>query len=143
MKIITCGIWLAVAFASSPPAMAWVKVCNGRDEPVTAAVALGAMDPPGVSTGGHLGVTVEGWWKLAPGECATVSEANASQNWLYFHAKARGGQLDGTARLCVTSKKFTSRQQFLLKNEQCTGAWKEARFVRRESTAKNFRFTVN
>ena len=126
----------------SAPAMAWVEVCNKRSESATAAIAVGAMDPPGVSTGGHMGVTVEGWWNLAPGECARVSEVNSSQNWLYFHAHGKGGTLSGKARLCVRSKPFTSKQQFLMKDEVCTGSWKEAGFVRRESSAKNFRFSI-
>ena len=109
---------------------------------MTAAVALGAMDRPGVSTGGHVGVTVEGWWKLSPGECATVSQANANENWLYFHAHGKDSRLEGSARLCVRNKPFTSRQQFLMRDEVCKGDWREAGFVRHQSSAKNYRFTV-
>jgi uncharacterized membrane protein len=135
------AIWVLMAMFSAP-AMAWVQICNGRGENSTTAVALGAMDRPGVSTGGHTGVTVEGWWTLSPGECATVSTANANQNWLYFHAHGRGGTLQGDARLCVRSKPFTSRQQFLSRDETCTGGWKEAGFSRRQSSAKNYKFTI-
>ena len=135
------GIWVLVAI-SSAPAMAWVEVCNGRGDKSTAAVALGAKDPPGVSTGGHTGVAVEGWWQLSPGECATVSEANASHNWLYFHAHGKGGTLQGDARLCVRNKAFKSRQQFLRRDETCKDDWKEAGFVRHQSSAKNYKFTI-
>jgi len=126
----------------STPAIAWIEICNGRGDSATAAIAVAPKDPPGTSTGGHASASVEGWWKLAAGECATVSQANASQNWLYFHAHGKAGTLEGTARLCVRRKAFTSHQQFLMKGETCSGDWEEAGFVRRESSAKNFKFTI-
>lgn len=133
----------AIAWGFSAPAMAWVKVCNGRSQDMTAAVAIGPKDPPGVSTNGHLGVNVQGWWKLSPGECKQVSQANASESWLYFHAVGEGSTLQGDARLCVRGQRFSSGQQFLMGGQSCSGDWREAGFVRRESSSKNFRFTIN
>lgn len=141
--VITAATVLAANLASSGSALAWVKVCNGRNEPVTTAVALAEMDAPGTSTGGHSGATVEGWWKLSPSECTTVSEANASQNWLYFSGHTKNGEhLHSDARLCVRSEPFTSRQQFLMKDEVCKGKWREAGFSRRQSSTKNYTFTI-
>lgn len=130
----------AVAWVFSAPAMASVKVCNGRSQDMTAAVAIGAKDPPGESTNGHRGVNVEGWWRLSPGECKVVSQANASESWLYFHAFGEGSTLQGDARLCVRSQRFSSSQQFF---RTCSGDWREVGFIRKESSAKNFRFTIN
>ena len=133
----------AMAWVFSSPAMAWVKVCNGRSQDMTAAVAIGAKDPPGVTTNGHLGVNVEGWWRLSPGECKQVSQANASESLLYFHAHGEGAMLQGDARLCVRSQRFSSGQQFLIGGQTCSGDWREAGFIRQESSSKNFRFTIN
>src|SRR5215467_7786811 len=91
---------LSAALVNAPAALAWVQVCNGRSDTVMTAVALGDKGASGTSQS-HPGVTVEGWWKLAPGACATVSEADASQNWLYFHATSKSGRLEGKSRLCV------------------------------------------
>jgi len=72
IAVVTVPIFWVLLATFSAPAMAWVEICNSRGDRTTAAVALGAMDAPGVSTGGHTGVTVEGWWPLTPGECATA-----------------------------------------------------------------------
>ena len=109
---------------------------------MTVAIALAAKDASGTSTGGHRGASVEGWWKFAPGECAKVSDANASQHWLYFHAHGKGGSIDGRARLCVRTRPFTSTQAFLMRDQSCRGEWREAEFVRHESSARNYRWTV-
>ena len=131
------------ALACAAPAMAWVQICNGSPQKLSAAVAIAPMDPAGVSTGGHQGAAVEGWWSLSPGECAQVSDAVANSNWMYFHAHGNDMRLEGSARLCVRTKAFNSRQQFLMGNAGCGQGWQEAGFVRRTSSAKNYKFTIN
>ena len=91
---------VGAALANGTAAMAWVKICNGRSDTVMAAFALADKGAPGSSVS-HPGVTVEGWWKLGQGECATVSEADARQSFLYFHATSSAGRLEGKSRLCV------------------------------------------
>ena len=132
----------ALTVAFSAPAVASVDVCNARNERVTVAIATAAMDPPGESRSEH-DVAVEGWWTLSSGECKTLSNANAAQNWLYFYAHNKSGAtMEGSARLCVRDKAFSSHQLFLMGEQTCKGGWREAGFVRRESSKKNFRFTV-
>lgn len=133
---------VALGLGLSTTVFAWVEVCNGRSETVMAAVALADRGPANTSQS-HPGVSVEGWWRIAPGKCAVASEGDARESWLYFHARSSGGRFDGEPRLCVRNKPFTSRQQFLRRDEHCRGEWSDASFVRRESSEKNYRFTVH
>jgi uncharacterized membrane protein len=137
-KCLAAGAMLCGA---AGPALAWVKVCNKTPGAATVAFAQGEKDGAGVSTGGHRGVTVEGWWRLAPGECAVVSTVNARAHWLYVHAHHRGRTWGGAARLCVRTASFEDPQQFLMGGRSCkptrTSDWREAGFARTDATARN------
>src|SRR5262245_33009146 len=62
-----------VLLATRGIASADLRVCNNSGAKVDVAIAYVRKDAPGVSTGGHAGATVEGWWSLSPAECAKLS----------------------------------------------------------------------
>jgi uncharacterized membrane protein len=115
-----------------------LSFCNKTGNPVTVAIAVGQKDGPGTSTGGHLGVTVEGWWKFKPGECGQVSDANAGASWLYYHAHSSEGAWEGDSRLCVRSRVFTSDQQFLHQGGNCRGDYRAVGFRRIDASKKHY-----
>ena len=98
---------------AAPHAHAWVKVCNQRPAAINVAVATTPKDAPGTSTGGDLGTTVKGWFGVAPGQCATVSDNRATDIWFYIYVASNGGPIGGDSRLCVRQQPFKSGQQFL------------------------------
>ena len=129
---------LALVGATCQVAQASVKLCNHSNGPVDVAFAHGEKDPPGVSTGGHLGVTAEGWWTLAPNECATVGGMDARGQWLYYHSKSKGGNSGGSSMLCVASKPFTLGQQFKRAGDNCPAGQHLIGFKRFEADKKNW-----
>ncbi|MGA8756776.1 MAG: DUF1036 domain-containing protein [Stellaceae bacterium] len=80
---------------------------------INVAVATTPKDAPGTSTGGDPGTTVKGWFGVAPGQCATVSDNRATDIWFYIYVASNGGPIGGDSRLCVTQQPFKSGQQFL------------------------------
>jgi uncharacterized membrane protein len=133
---------LAVA-GISPGAMAKVTICNKTAHKIEVAIAYGAKDPPGVSTGGHLGVTAEGWWDVNPGDCEQVSSIHAGNHWLYIRSESKRGNVEGSAMLCVTNKRFTLAQQFRREGDNCRQGQYVAGFKRVDTEAANFTFTVH
>jgi uncharacterized membrane protein len=93
---VALGVTGLVLLATRGIASADLRVCNNSGANVDVAIAYVRKDAPGVSTGGHAAVTVEGWWSLSPTECAKLSSVNTASHWTYFHAEsARGGSLWG------------------------------------------------
>jgi uncharacterized membrane protein len=104
---------------------------------VNVVIAVGQKDAPGVSTGGDLGVSVEGWWEFAPGECAKVSNVDAGGSWLYYTAHSSQGVWEGRSRLCVRNREFKSDQLFLGQHDKCKGDFRAVGFKRIGAAKKN------
>lgn len=132
----------ALGVLAASAARADVRFCNRTGSTVSVAFANGQMDPPGVSTGGHLGVHVEGWWKLTPAECARVSTVDASNHWLYYFAHAGSRRWDGNSLLCVSDRRFENGQQFSRAGDRCPNARLEG-FRRFESRTRNFTMNLD
>jgi uncharacterized membrane protein len=134
----------AVALALSALATnahAWLKLCNKTDQTVNVAIAIGEKDAADASTEALPVVTVEGWWKVAPGQCSQVSGVDAAGHWVYYHAHAGSRAWEGTSRLCVRSLRFNGSQHFLDSNESCRGEWRAIGFRRTDAATRNH--TVN
>jgi len=139
MKAVTVIGFLAL-FGMSDSVQAYLKICNGAGSARDVAIAWGVMDAPGTSTGGHRGVTAEGWWKLAPKECKQVSSIDAGNHLLYWSVK---GSSDGPSLLCVQYKPFTLGQQFRRGGDRCPAGQYLAGFKRFNATTKNYILTLN
>jgi uncharacterized membrane protein len=137
MKAVTVIGFLALC-GMSDGVQAYVKICNGTGSAQNVAIAWGVKDAPGTSTGGHLGVTAKGWWKLAPTECKQVSSIDAGSYWLYW---SDGGS-DGPSFLCVQGKPFTLGQQFRRGGDRCPADQYLAGFKRINATQKNYALTI-
>lgn len=124
--------------AMSDGAQAYFKICNHTGSSLDVAIAYGVKDAPGTSTGGHLGVTAEGWWTFAPQECGQVSGIHAGNHWLYYRGEAKTGSSDGRSLLCVPQKPFTlPGQQFRRAGDRCPKGQRLAGFKRIDATKKN------
>jgi uncharacterized membrane protein len=139
---------LAVLAASalvqiSTQAHAAFTVCNNTGSKINVAIAYGPKDAPGTNTGGHLGVTAEGWWSLDPRECAQLSSIHAGNNWLYYHATSRNGTSGGSSLLCVSNKPFTIGQSFRRSGDKCPPNQHLAGFKRLETSKTNYKLTIN
>jgi len=137
MKAVTVIGFLAL-FGMSDGVQAYVKICNGTGSAQGVAIAWGVKDAPGTSTGGHLGVTAKGWWKLAPKECKQVSSIDAGNHDLYW---SDGGS-DGPSFLCVQGTAFTLGQQFRRGGDRCAAGQHLAGFKRINATKKDYILTV-
>jgi len=128
----------------STNAMAKVDICNRSGHTMSVAISYTPRDPAGVSTGGHRGTTTEGWWKLANGECAKVSNIHAGNHWLYIRGKSRSEVFEGSSMLCVRDDPFTISQQFKRSGDGCGRNQYIARFklVNTDGIGANFRFTI-
>ncbi len=135
---LPCAIALAIVDCAAVDARAELSFCNKTSVPVTVAIAVGQKDRPGVSTGGDLGVSVEGWWEFAPGECAPVSDVNAGGSWLYYYGHSSQGVWDGSSRLCVRSRRFKNDQRFLGSKDGCKGEFRPVGFRRIDANKKNY-----
>jgi uncharacterized membrane protein len=130
----------SVVIASSNAAHATLSFCNETGTKVFIAIAVGQKDPPGVSTGGDLGVAVEGWKVFAHGECSKVSDADAAGSWVYFYAEGpnQDRTWQGSARLCVPKKAFKNDQSFLHGKDSCKPGFRSVGFVRIDADKKNW-----
>ena len=131
---VLAGIMLV---AAASQARATVSFCNHAKSQITVAIAHTPKDAPGTSTGGDLGTTAEGWWKIAPGTCAEVSDIHAGNNWLYYMATSKDGAIEGTSWLCVSKKAFTIGQQFHRQGDRCKPGQYLAGFKRENTAAAN------
>ena len=137
MKAVTVIGFLAL-FGMSDGVQAYVKICNGTGSVRAVAIAWGVMDAPGTSTGGHLGVTAKGWWKLAPAECKQVSSLDAGSYSLYWSDDGS----DGPSFLCVQGSAFALGQQFRRSGDRCPAGQHLAGFKRINAAKKNHTLTI-
>lgn len=86
------------ALCLATPAAAELRLCNKSDVPQS--VAVGYKD-------GDTWVS-EGWWQIAPGDCATPIRAELSARYYYYAVSAPGQQFDGEGYMfCTDSAAFT------------------------------------
>jgi Predicted integral membrane protein len=124
-------------------AKAGLSFCNRTDANVNVSIAYVERDAPGTSTGGDMAVTAEGWWGIAPNECAEVSGINVGNYWAYFYAHQHGRAWGGKAFLCVPSKKFTIGARFGRPGDQCPAGQRLIGFNRINVSTRNYTLTLN
>lgn len=111
----SASVALAVcAFAGDLQAS--LSFCNKTDAEVSLTVALAKKGPENDDT---RVVRVRGWWKLAPTQCATVSQEDASSVDVYYHGHGSDvywGSRSG--RFCVRPAMF-DREQVGIKRWEC------------------------
>jgi len=97
--LIFAALAVGVMLGAAPPASAWFDLCNKSSEPVYAA--FGYND-------GNAWVS-EGWWNLAPGECATVYDGSLTQRKYYAYAESHSEEWywDGEYPFCAQDDVFT------------------------------------
>ncbi len=135
---------LMILCVFTAPQISWadLKFCNKTSAPAHVAVAYVQKDPPGVSTGGDRGVTAEGWWTFAPGECASVTNLDhAGQYWVYYFAHSTLGKWEGSTYLCVPRTPFTTTGAFMRQGDTCMAGRHLERFRRSDTQARNH--TIN
>ena len=96
------GKWMAlgaVALAGmASPALADLKICNESGVQRTVAIGYKSGDV----------WTSEGWWILAPGECATTLAGALERRYYYYRAEDDDGAFEGEGYgFCVDSAVFT------------------------------------
>jgi len=126
------------------PASGWadLKFCNRTASHALVAVAYVQKDAPGTTTNQHRGVTVEGWWRFEPNECASVTNIDdAGSHWVYYHAHSPSNRWDGDARLCVASRPFKNGAQFKRQGEACPAGYHLEGFRRSSANTRNY--TIN
>jgi uncharacterized membrane protein len=126
------------------PANAWAELrfCNRTGSNISVAIAWVQKDAPGTTTNQHRGVTLEGWWIFAPGECASVSDLHVGQHWVYYHAHSSQGTWAGRAMLCVPTRRFTTGGQFRSASDGCPTGTVSRGFHRIDSDARTFTMTL-
>jgi len=136
MKAISL-IAVLVLVGVSERVHAYVKICNHTSAALDVAIAYGVKDAPGTSTGGHRGVVAEGWWEVAPNQCAQPSSIDAGNHYLYYRARSKAGNSNGQSLLCVQNKPFTLPQQFRREGDRCPAGQYLTGFKRIDATKKN------
>ena len=142
MKAATLIGFLAL-FGMFEHVQANVNICNHTGSAFYVAIAYVVQDEPGTSTGGHRGVTTEGWWEVAPNQCAQVSNIDAGNHELYYRAKSETVSSNGRSLLCTQNKPFTLVQQFLIQGDRCPVGQQPEGFERIHATKKNHTLNVN
>lgn len=103
--------------ALAGPVRADLKVCNQSFDVLN--LAFGQPDERGFQT--------EGWWRVAPNQCATLIRGTLTARYLYLFASDVFGKsvLQGSVSMCVAPRRFriTGEQDCLLRGHL------EARFV--------------
>jgi uncharacterized membrane protein len=115
-----------------------LQFCNRTGAKATVAIAYVEKDPPGVSTGGHKGVTVEGWWGIDPNQCKVVSNIDAGNHWVYYHARSSDGQWAGNSLLCVSGRSFETKDLFKRQGDRCPAGYHLKGFKRIDATKRNY-----
>ena len=89
---------LALQALSALPARANVSGCNTTENLVGVSVGYRESDK----------WMSEGWWRIPPGDCASVIEGTLSARYFYLHAEdsVTGGQWRGPVFMCTSSKEF-------------------------------------
>ena len=97
VRALLPALALAALAASAAPAVAGLKLCN--TSAVERLAAIGYSD-------GDRWVS-EGWWRIAPGACATVVRGDLRQRWYYVHTQDEVPFAGEGYRFCVTREAFT------------------------------------
>ncbi|AUH35233.1 hypothetical protein CUV01_05610 [Paracoccus tegillarcae] len=117
MMLRCMGSVLVLVFALAGAARAELKVCNQSFDVLN--LAFGQPDERGFST--------EGWWRVAPNQCATLIRGTLSARFVYLFASDVFGKsvLQGSVPMCVAPRRFriTGEQDCLLRGHI------EARFI--------------
>ena len=82
------------------PGAAWagLRICNETGD--TQSVAIGYK--------GAEDWTSEGWWNIAPGDCATPVLGDLQKRYFYYRAEVDGGDFDGENYMfCTSPDEFT------------------------------------
>jgi len=99
-KMVLClalvGLFSTVSFV--PQARADLKVCNDTKSLTGVAIGYRAKDD----------WTMEGWWRIPAGVCASLIEGDLSARYFYVYAEDAdtGGQWRGPIFMCTSSKEF-------------------------------------
>jgi uncharacterized membrane protein len=148
MLTLSSASFFAAIVAFSEPAHAWFQVCNRSTESASVAFAyleIGARRcdifgscPPRPQNGW----SSQGWWNLAPGQCAQTypHELRKRNSVYYVYAKGkRGGEWKGEHSFCTISRTFTLGNA----NNVCgnAGEWKRFKEVR-TGNARNFTYNL-
>lgn len=92
MAVITAGA------ATTAPAWAGLTICN--ETPNSRSVAIGYKEADNWVS--------EGWWNVAPGECATVVGGNLKSRYYYYRANSSSASFDGEGYMfCTQAEPFT------------------------------------
>lgn len=119
----------ALSVIYSSPAQAGLEICNQTD--LTASVSIGYQRD---NTW-----TSEGWWNIAPNDCATVVEGDLRQRYYYWHAtNDLGVFIAEEYTFCTTPDIFT------IKDDKNCGArgYEQTQFTEID-TGDAKRFVVN
>ena len=135
-------ILLAAVWALPVDVWAELRFCNRTGSNASVAIAYVQKDAPGTTTNQHRGVTLEGWWIFAPGECASVSDLHVGDHWVYYHAHSTDGTWAGDAMLCIPSRRFTNGDRFRRPDEGCPAGSRLRGFRRIQSDARTFTMTL-
>jgi uncharacterized membrane protein len=136
--VVVLAVGAMAVLGLADPAGASLKFCNDTGARVTVAVAYVEKDPPGVSTNGHRGVTVRGWYKFDPSECAAVSDIDSAKHWVYYYAHGDGGEWAGTSWLCVGSRKLDRVTSFHRSGDRCPQGDRLVGFKRIDAHKPNY-----
>lgn len=96
---VIAGLFAAAIMAAAPqPARADMKLCNNSFDVLN--IALGQPRDDDFRT--------EGWWRVAPGQCATLIRGALPARFLYVFASDVFGKsaLAGSVPMCVSSRRF-------------------------------------
>jgi uncharacterized membrane protein len=89
----------AFAFLGAEPAAAKFRVCNKTDHPVS--IAIGHLQGKGWAS--------EGWWRVAPQDCADILQGALNARYYYLRGVHMGvdGAWEGNRFFCVAADNFT------------------------------------
>ena len=111
-----------------------LRVCNLSGEPIEFAKGVKTWNPPSPK----VGYVIEGWYRLAGGECALVWQGKLPTTYdFYLYAKSRVSEKvwKGEIPLCVADGPFTNRDGLALR---CEASGKRMFFEVNPGTAENF-----
>jgi len=137
---------IAYLAAAVCPATGWAELrfCNRTDKKVDIVIAYVQKDAPGTTTNQDGGVTAEGWFPFAPGECGKVSDIHVGNHWAYFYAKGGAGKAwNGSSFLCVPNRSFTKGVRFMRQGETCPVGDSLRGFRRMDANTRGYTMTLN
>lgn len=106
---LVAGLFACLLGGVAPwPAWADFRLCNQSYDVLNIAIA----QPSGVE-GPDDGFTTRGWWRVAPGQCATLLRGTLKSRYFYVFAADIFGKeaLSGSIPLCVAPRRFVIETQ--------------------------------